>query len=323
MIIMSDSWLLRFVRREVRQWWRDGHVHLAVAVLAGLLCFLPIFTGQTSQLETDTIHAAISSRSVGIAAGVCFSLAGLLLVDVVLDAITTYKEARKKRKTLKEAKRESEIKETKKKAGEAMFATFTGGEKFLLSVGCLVGATAVFQADMASQNRVAGLGLVNLCARNCQIMLISGAIISAVHRFEPLWNLRLSFVVLLFIASSSVLITFAGGTMTGTAAAAGKTTVVVMFCTACFAVLGACFKWIIWNRDDGRAVQGLMRHLCNRHRATSPVDAAPVDCRTAGVTAAADAAAAAAAAPPKKKSAKEAEKEASITLFKVRAMILL
>ena len=316
MIIMSDWGLLRFVRREVRQWWRDGHVHLAVAALAGLLCFLPIFTGQMSQLETDTVRGAISSRAVGIAACVCLSMTAPLMVDVVLDARNKYKEASKKRKTLTEAKRESEINETKKKTGDAMFATFTEVEKFVILVGCAIGSAAVFQADLVPKKYMAGLGLVNICARNCQIVLIGGAMICAMQRFESLWTPRRSFVVLLILAASSVLTPFANGTLTGAAATYGRLAVIVLFGVAALALLLACIKWIAVREDGGGAMRGLLLLLRSRgRRATAPVDVLPADANTGATANPADSG----GASPKKKSAKETEKEAMFENFRVRA----
>ena len=319
--------LVRDLQRELRGWWRDGHVHLFVSAVGGILSYLPVMCGQTSLVETDSLHAAISSRTVAVVVTACLTMTLPLLLDIALDARNKYMEYNKKRKTLGEAKRESEIKETKKKAGDVGKASFTDAEKVSILVGVIFAAPSVFQLAAYEDN----LGLINLCGRNCMVSFVGGAILAAIQRIEPLWTPKVCFFMVISLSISCVVGPFGHGTLEGVAGVRAVLAQQVLFAVPVGMALLACLKWLAvraFGDEEGVVSKGLLRRL-SRGRATSPTDAPPAgasgaattDADAAAATAAAAAASAAAAPPPKKKTAKEAEKEAQFGQFQVRLLL--
>ena len=148
----TSSRLKLYVQLHLKEAWQEGRIHLLTGALGGVLCFLPLFLGVQSHLEDNALRRALENSEWDVYAASSLTLTAPLIAETCFDLYSKYREnSSKKRKTLEEAQRESEIQDTKRKSGGGgAVATFTDAEKIVYLLGMIVSpATAFFHPLVA------------------------------------------------------------------------------------------------------------------------------------------------------------------------------
>ena len=219
------------------------------------MCFLPLFLGVQSHLEDNALRRALENSEWDVYAASSLTLTAPLIAETCFDLYSKYREnSSKKRKTLEEAQRESEIQDTKRKSGGGgAVATFTDAEKIVYLLGMIVSPATAFFHPL-----VADIGLLSLCARMGQLCCVFGAVIASFQRmdscawtgfFSNRYDRCFTYFVLLWCVVGSVVAVFRENQ---TGRGAGDVVHLVFVCVALCATLLTCIRWLLGQLVAGK-----------------------------------------------------------------------
>ena len=255
------------------------------------MCFLPLFMGMQSHLEDNDLRKSLEDTEWDVYAASSLTLTAPLIVETCFDLFSKYKEnSSKKRKTLEEAQRESEIQDTKRKSGGGGgIATFTDAEKIVYLMGMIVSPATAFLP-----NSTKNMALVYLCARMGQLCCVFGAVIASFQRMDScVWTSFASnkydryftFVVLLLCVVGNVVAVFKENQ---TGQSAGNAIHLVFVCLPLLATLLTCIRWLLGQLVAGGSASfserslfqlawGRLRRVQDEQKTTAVAAAAPAE----------------------------------------------
>jgi hypothetical protein len=157
-------------------------VLFGIGVTSGILCFVPFFAGQSSQLEQTPLRNALSQVLWRDSSLVSLTLSVLIAAELVIETLQKPFE----RFLNGEEKCDCEADSDKYGGTKSVLG---GSEKLLFLLGMAVNpiVTLILHASPISTSIRDQCGLLYLCSRMSQICMVGIAVITCIFRLDPIY----------------------------------------------------------------------------------------------------------------------------------------